>query len=95
MTAPSRKPINGTSTSASQNDPVPSATTKPADRPQHEEVAVGDVDDVEQAEDDRKAESNEGNDQSPHQPVHCKREDEFVHGAAIDARQSDEAISRT
>ena len=36
----------------------------------HEEVAMGDVDDVEQTENDGKTERDERNDQAPDQPIH-------------------------
>ena len=51
--------------------------------PQHEEVAVGDVDDVEQPEDDRKAERDQGDDQSPDQSVDGQRDDDIGHEAFL------------
>ena len=81
--APRSRPSKGTTASANQNDPV-DRNHEPADRAQHEEVAMGNVDDVEQAKDDRKPKRDEGHDQPPNKSVHGKREDELTHVAAID-----------
>ena len=43
----------------------------------HEEVAVRDVDDVEQAEDDREAERDERDDEAPDQAVHRQKQQRF------------------
>jgi hypothetical protein len=42
----------------------------------HKEVAMGDIDDVEQAEDDGKAKSDQSDDQPPNQPINCQRDDQ-------------------
>ena len=54
----------------------------------HEEVAVRDIDDVEQAENDREAERDQGDDQPPDQPVQCRAKTAYpsCHGAIVRAR---------
>jgi len=42
-------------------------------------LAMGDIDHVKKAENDGEPERNEGDDQPPHQTVHCKRNCKFVH----------------
>src|SRR5205823_5468146 len=59
----------------------------------HEEVAVRQVDDVEQAEDDGKAERDQRDDQPPDQPVHGQQE-ELVHHVIV-ARGSSSIMCRS
>src|SRR5882724_3302441 len=58
----------------------------------HEEVAMSDIDDVEQTEDNRKPKRDERNDQPPDQPVHRQQKYRIPHGQprsmAILSRQS-------
>ena len=57
------------------------------DRADHEEVAVRDIDDVEQAENDGEAESDEGDDQPPYQPVQCEQKQRIHHVTVRAARR--------
>ena len=45
----------------------------------HEEITMGDIDDVEQAENNRKPERDESNDQPPDQPVHRQQKNSILH----------------
>jgi len=45
----------------------------------HKKIAVRDVYDVEQTENDRKAEGDEGNDQAPNEPVQRKQQQRVQH----------------
>src|SRR5262249_42940119 len=43
----------------------------------HEEVAMRQIDDVEQTEDDGKTQRDQCNDQAPNQSVHCQQQERF------------------
>src|SRR5262249_50304953 len=74
----------------------PKAASRSQDRPRqhrthHEEIAVSDVDDVKQAEDDRESERDQGDDQAPDQPVGGEQK-QLVHVGV--SGQSGEALPK-
>ena len=87
ISAPRMKPISGATMK-----PEPEISGRLQREPRqhgadHEEVAVRNVDDVEQAENDRKAERDQRDDQPPDQAVHRKQQQRIHHDATrSDAR---------